>query len=178
MLCEAARNGERERVIPSAYLITFVCYGAYLPGTPGAVDRFHNVPGSRKPEPDPEREAAARQRMSDAPYHLDAVRREAVLTAIREVCAHRGWTLLAAHTRTGHVHAVVEACETPERVMNAWKCYASRALNQMKLDHPGRRRWARHGSTRHLWNSDAVSRAIHYVVCEQGERMSVFEVES
>ena len=33
----------------AAYLITFTCYGSYIPGQQGAIDRDHNVPGSRLP---------------------------------------------------------------------------------------------------------------------------------
>ena len=70
---------------------------------------------------------------------------------IRGVCAHRGWKLLAAKVRRNHVHTVVEAEVPPERVMNVFKAYASRHLNGMRLQEPGPKRWARHGSTRWLW---------------------------
>lgn len=59
--------------------------------------------------------------------------------------------------------------------MNDIKSYASRRLNEMGLDEPRRKRWARHGSTRWLWNPENVSDAIRYVVDEQGEPMAVFE---
>jgi hypothetical protein len=59
--------------------------------------------------------------------------------------------------------------------MNDRKSYASRCLNQMRLDEPTRKRWARHGSTRWLWEPENVSAAIRYVVDEQGERMAVFQ---
>ncbi|HXB72042.1 MAG TPA: transposase [Candidatus Acidoferrales bacterium] len=95
--------------------------------------------------------------------------------AIQEVCVHRGWSLLAAHVRSNHVHAVVEAEVTSERVMSDFKPYGSRRLNQMRLDGPNRKRWARHGSTRWLWKPQHVSAAIQYVVAEQGDAMSVFE---
>jgi REP element-mobilizing transposase RayT len=98
-----------------------------------------------------------------------------VLTAIQKVCVHRGWSLLAAHVRTNHVHTVVDAEVPPERIMNDFKAYASRSLNQMKIDEPGRKRWARHGSTRWLWKPLQVTAAIEYVVREQGEPMSAFE---
>ena len=55
--------------------------------------------------------------MDQAPYQLDQIRRDAVLEAIRGVCAHRGWSLLAAHVRSNHVHTVVEAEVPPERVI-------------------------------------------------------------
>jgi REP element-mobilizing transposase RayT len=160
------------------YLITFACYGAHLHGSEtGSVDRKHNVPGTAILEMDSERAAAERERMDQPPYHLDQIRRDAVVEAIREVCAHRGWRLLAAHVRTNHVHTVVEAEVPPERVMSGFKAYASRRLTQMKLDEPDRKRWARHGSTRWLPRWRSVSSAIHYVLAEQGDVMAVFEAE-
>jgi len=89
--------------------------------------------------------------LDQAPYQLDGNRRDAVLAAICGVCKFRGWTLLAAHVRSTHVHAVVESEAAPERIMNDFKSYASRQLNRMGLDRPGRKRWARHGSTRWIW---------------------------
>jgi REP element-mobilizing transposase RayT len=109
---------------------------------------------------------------------MDRSRREVVLAALLERCQQRQWTLLAAHVRTNHVHMVVEAEARPERVMNDVKSYASRRLNQMRLDEPARKRWARHGSTRWLWKPEHVSAAIRYVVDEQGEAMAVFEESS
>ena len=58
--------------------------------------------------------------------------------------------------------------------MNDFKAYTSRALNRLDGDGPGRKRWARHGSTRWLWNDQDVREAIRYVVEEQGEPMAVF----
>jgi REP element-mobilizing transposase RayT len=158
------------------YLITFAGYGRHLHGSEsGSVDIEHNVPGTPILEVDSARAAAERQRMDQAPYDLDQRRRDAVLEAIQEVCAHRGSRLLAAHVRSNHVHTVVEAEVPPERVMSDFKAYASRRLNRMRLDEPGRKRWARHGSTRWLWKPQHVSAAIQYVVGEQGDAMSVFE---
>src|ERR1019366_7098447 len=75
----------------------------------GSVDHEHNVPGTPILEVDSARAAAERERMDQAPYNLDQVRRDAVLEAIQEVCARRGWSLLAAHVRSNPVHTVVEA---------------------------------------------------------------------
>jgi REP element-mobilizing transposase RayT len=160
------------------YLITFACYGCHLHGnTAGSVDSAHNMPGTPILEEDSERAAFEERRMDQSPYYLDRIRRDAVLAAIQEVCAHRGWRLLAAHVRSNHVHTVVEAEVPPERVMNDFKAYASRHLNRMLLDGPARKRWARHGSTRWLWRPEHVSAAIQYVVAEQGDDMSVFEAQ-
>ena len=158
------------------YLITFACYGCHLHGSEsGSVDRDHNAPGTPILEADSARTSSEWERMDQAPYLLDQVRRGAVLEAIQEVCVHRGWSLLAVHVRSNHVHTVVEAEAPPERVMGDFKAYASRRLNWMGLDEPNRKRWAHHGSTRWLWKPQHVSAAMQYVVAEQGKAMSVFE---
>ena len=79
-------------------------------------------------EVNPERVAVKRQQMDQPPYFLDRDRRATVLDAFREVCLHYGWSLWAAHVRTNHVHAVVEADVRPEKIMHAFKSYASRNL--------------------------------------------------
>ena len=78
--------------------------------------------------------------MIQPPYLLDAVRRRIVLRSLQETCSYRGWTLLAAHVRTNHIHVVTAANCKPERVMTAMKAYCSRALNQQSLDGPERHR--------------------------------------
>jgi REP element-mobilizing transposase RayT len=81
-----------------------------------------------------------RHQMGQAPYFMDKDRRITVRNALREVCIYRGWNLWAAHVRTNHVHAVVEAHVRPEKVMNAFKSYASRGLNRLSIDAPERKR--------------------------------------
>jgi REP element-mobilizing transposase RayT len=106
---------------------------------------------------------------------MDDRRRGAVLVAMVERCADRDWSLQAAHVRSNHVHLVVGAEVRPERIMNDLKSYASRCLNRLGLDDPARKRWARHGSTRWLFDQRNVSDAIRYVVDRQGVPMAVFE---
>ncbi|MBS1825492.1 MAG: transposase [Acidobacteria bacterium] len=157
------------------YFVTFSCYGARLHGDEsGSVDRWHNLYGGRVVEADAQRAEAERLSMDQPAYVMDGERRVVVLQAVAEVCKHRGWNLLAAHVRTNHVHVVVEAEVAPEKVMNDCKVYASRALNRLEGEEAGRRRWARHGSTRWLWKDQDVREAIRYVVDEQGEPMAVF----
>ncbi|MGA7412508.1 MAG: hypothetical protein WBW33_18665 [Bryobacteraceae bacterium] len=160
------------------FLITFVCYGCHLHGSElGSVDRDHNIVGSPLLEVDSMRASAARERMDQAPYHLDQIRRAAVLEAI-QVCTYRGWGLLAAHVRSSHVHTVVAAEVPPQQIMVAFKAYASRHLNRTGLDEPTRKRWARHGSMRWLWKPEHVSAAVQYVVGEQGVATSLFQSHS
>ena len=112
--------------------------------------------------------------MTQAPYGLDACKREIVLTSICEVCFFKSWDLLAAYVRSNHVHVVVSSIEKPDKMMNALKAYASRKLNQCALDVPGFRRWTRHGSTRYLWDREQVEAALAYVIDGQGEPMVLY----
>jgi hypothetical protein len=113
----------------AAYLITFICYGSYTPGQQGAIDRDHNVPGSRLPDPRPKLRQHVNARLKQAPYEMDESQRAVVLKTITEVCHYKCWGLLAAHVRSNHVHVVVDADAGPEVVMNVFKSYSSRALN-------------------------------------------------
>jgi REP element-mobilizing transposase RayT len=169
-----APNRERQRPAPASYLITFSCYGTFLHGQEGTVDRTHNRVGSPTLEADAVRLTQSQARMRQPPYSLDGVRRNAVLEGLKTACDRRGWSLLAAHVRTTHVHAVVQADSAPEEVMNSLKAYATRALNEAGLDCGLRRRWARHGSTRYLWSREKVRAAVDYVVARQGDEMAVF----
>jgi REP element-mobilizing transposase RayT len=160
---------------PQAYFITFTCYGSHLHGDEsGSVDRYHNIFGAPRLEPNAARLDATKKLMEQAPYILEAPGRRTVLEAIQEVCAHRAWMLIAAHVRTTHVHVVVEADSPPEHVMHDFKFYATRRLNQ--LQGPRSKRWTRHGSTRYLWKDEDVAGAVEYVIMGQGEPMAVFPV--
>jgi len=125
-------------------------------------------------EPDFGRAFAERSLMDQHSYRLDQPRRHAVLAAIVERCSQRGWDLVAAHVRPDHVHMIVTADAVAERVMNDIKSYASRYLNQRGIDTPDRKRWTRHGSTRHLYGRKNTHAAIRYVVEGQGEPMAVY----
>ncbi|MBZ0270571.1 transposase [bacterium] len=162
-----------------AYFITFRCYGTLLHGEEGgrAVDRHQRSRGYPTLPANTSFETFSRSSMVDAPYRLNRERAEIVLRAVLEVCAHRHWFLTAVHVRETHVHVVVSAEQSPERVMNTFKAYASRHLNATNLDEPARKRWARHGSTRWLNGRDQFLLAVHYVVHEQGEPMAVYLAE-
>ena len=157
---------------PLAYFITFTCYGTWLRGdNRGSVDDDHNSPGTPALAPDPQRLAHDRERLTEPPYHLDPPRRRITLQALREIAQRKKWMLHAIHVRASHVHVVVTAGTTPERVMNDLKTATSRRLNQDYPTEHGRTRWTRHGSTRYLWSEEAVADKVRYVLDGQGEPM-------
>jgi len=166
----------QETAIPLAYFITFSCYGTWLHGDKlTSVDRFNNIAGTDFLSLNSKRLHLVTNNMSENPYLLDETRRCIVLKAVLEVCKYRQWVLLAAHIRSNHVHIVIHAMFAPEQIMNTIKSYASRHLNEAKLDGMRVNRWTRHGSTRYLWKATEVEATIQYVVHEQGLPMAVFE---
>lgn len=143
-------------------------------GEEGSVDRSHNHYAAPLAKPNPRRHTAELRLMDQPPYEMDKPQRRAVLEAIVHRCDQSGWDLLAAHVRTNHLHVVVQAEDAPEFVMTQLKSAASRCLNERGFDDKTRKRWARHGSTRTLFNQDSVKEAIRYVLDGQGEHMSTY----
>lgn len=158
-----------------AYLITYHTYhtyhtyGSWLHGqSPGSIDRKHNRVGTDFTPVDISRRKAMQRRMTGEPFLLGRQERSVVRQAIEGVATHRGWELGALHIRTNHVHAVVTANATPERVMNDFKVWSTRKLRERGLASENARVWSRHGSTRYLNTKNAVERACRYVLNSQG----------
>jgi REP element-mobilizing transposase RayT len=162
--------------VPLAYLITFSTYGTWLQGRKaGWVDRQHNVFGSAILQGDAVRERWQRQRMRQSEYVLDAARRVIVLRTLIEVSSHRMWRVWAAHVRSNHLHVVVTAPCKPEKAMSDFKSWGSRRLREAFEERADRERWTEHGSTKYLWNDDALTKAVKYVVAGQGGPMAVYD---
>ncbi len=102
------------------------------------------------------------------PVKLDRKRREVVERAVKETCKIRHWELHALNVRTNHVQCVVSAFREPEPVLNALKANATRELREAGCWNSERSPWALKGSTRYLWDEEAVTEAVVYVMYEQG----------
>ena len=164
--------------MPLAYFITFTTYGTWLPGSAkGSVDDEHNAYGMPLVEADAERERQAQSAMTQAPYVMSEAERRIVCQALVELARDRGWDLLAVQVRSNHVHVVISAERDPGRLMSDLKARASRNLVSAGFDDATRRRWTRHGSTRHLFREEEVERKIRYTLDEQGERMAWYAKE-
>lgn len=151
---------------PLAYFLTWTTRGTWLAGDRrGSVDKQHNLHGHPLLEENAGREAALRASLSRPPPVLDADARAVVRAAIESVCERRGWTLHALNVRSNHVH-VVAACPryAPERVMQQLKSWSTRALSDAGHIKAEQQPWTRHGSTRYLWDADAVALAFQYVL--------------
>jgi REP element-mobilizing transposase RayT len=173
---EPNRDRKGADMFPSAYLITVRCYGTRLLGDEkGSVHHSDNIPGTPLIPHKPGLKRHQSELMYQLPYEMDQPRRTVVLQTIKDECKHRGWELYAAHVREEHWHAVIQANCRPEIVMNTLKSYVSRRLNEHGFDGKDKKRWARHGSTRYIWDENDVDAAIHYVVREQGDPIECYE---
>lgn len=154
---------------PLAYFITMHTYGTWLHGAAeGSVDWAHHDYGEPFAVPNADKKAAMRRRMQGQPLTLTSPQRSAVQESCLETCRYREWRLHALHVRTTHVHAVLTAAVDPEQVMNDLKTYATRRLRRLQVIASDAKVWSRHGSTRYLWQDDAVRERVGYVLNDQG----------
>ena len=154
------------------YLLTFGCYGQWLPGDErGSVDRSRGQSRGGPIVPSSYLVEESRRVMPSSGVVLSLAEAETVLEAIQEVCDFRGWGLIAAHVRSTHVHVVVDLPVEPSSALRDFKAYASRGLN---LGRPARRYWSRGGSKRRLLTAEAIRSAVRYAAEEQGGEMALF----
>ncbi|MGB7201637.1 MAG: transposase [Pyrinomonadaceae bacterium] len=157
---------------PLAYLITFRTYGSWLHGDKRrSVDthRGQNKFRSSTIKPNAKLEAKMARNMGQQEFTLNREMRRVVVSAIKAVCQHRGYQLLAINVRSNHVHIVVSGQMKPEAIADAFKSYATRELRSNSLIAGDLKPWARGRSRRYLWKESHVERAIAYVLYEQGD---------
>jgi hypothetical protein len=156
--------------VPLAYFITVRSYGTWLHGDGrGSVDWRHNVPGTPLAPADAGREMWMAERMKHGAVAFDGTAAELIEKTVGELCTHRGWHLFAVSARSNHLHAVVCASVTAERVLADIKARTTRLLRENGFVGVAEQPWAHHGSTPHLWTPEQLSGAIDYVRNRQGE---------
>ena len=162
---------------PLAYLLTFRTYGTWHHGDErGSVDRRnYNKFRAADIAPNPELVANEINQRKNEPFLLDSDQRNLIDSAIREVCSYREFTLHALNVRSNHVHAVITGFVKPEKITEAFKSYATRALRNAGAISSDVKIWARHGSTRYLWKERHVGLAIEYVLYGQGDVFPDFD---
>jgi REP element-mobilizing transposase RayT len=155
------------------YFLTWTTYGTWLRGDERGWNRdFERGPGEE--DPDPVLHADDQKRLKHPPTVLSDVMRRVVDQTIVEVAKHRGWRIGALSVRTNHVHVVVEAEASPEKVMNDFKSWSTRRLREAGLAEPEQVNWTKHGSTKYLNTDAGVRAAIDYVERFQDDRAGRF----
>jgi REP element-mobilizing transposase RayT len=162
---------------PLAYLLTFRTFGTWHHGDErGSVDRRNfNKYGAPKIASNSRFVDAEIDQILCAPFLLSEEQRELVESVIREVCVYREYDLHALNVRTNHVHAVVSALVKPEKMVEAFKSYATRKLRSGGLISIYQKIWSRHASTRYLWKERNLTGAIDYVLYSQGDEFPNFD---
>ena len=165
-----------DRDVPIAYLITFRCYGTWLPGDArGTIDHLHNQYKMPYREPNKQTFRQSQERLKSESFKLNTKERGIVDITIREVCDYRNWVLHAINVRTNHAHIVVSiGSKNPSKTLNSFKSYATRKLREEGLWKYKHSPWARRGSKRFLWNEKHLELAIDYVVNGQGKELPQF----
>ena len=105
--------------------------------------------------------------MTDPPVLLSERQRATIERTIRDHCVFRGWRLHAVNARTNHVHIVVTADRVPEVVMNQFKAWCSRRLNEGEGATTAKRWWTKHGSTKWINDEEYFRNAVQYVLERQ-----------
>jgi REP element-mobilizing transposase RayT len=161
---------------PIAYLITFRTYGTWLHGDErGSIDRYHNKFQGPRAVASDLRAKVHRGRLKSPPLMLNANCRVIVESAVREVCAFRGWSLVALSVRTNHAHVVAGGNAGSAKMLNDFKSYSTRRMRERgewKFDHSP---WVDKGGRRNLWTEGHVDRAKDYVLYGQGEALPDFD---
>lgn len=155
---------------PRADFVTIRTYGTWLSGDPrGSVDSDHRGDGEPFAPRDDFPRNYQRRHLKAEPFLINAQARAEIERAMVDLSEFRGWELLAVNVRTNHMHVVVSAGQSAEKVMGNLKAYATRALRQAGLVDNGRPIWARHGSTRYAWNEHQAWRCVVYTLEQQGD---------
>lgn len=151
--------------IPTAYFLTWTCYGTWLHGDPrGSVDREHNQYQTPVIPPSAALETRRAMTLEHVPEWFCHEARLCVDRTIRAHAAHRNWNIHALNVRSNHVHLVVSAGVPPELVVHQMKSWSTRLLREGGWVAASTRVWTSHGSTRYLWDGDGLSQAIEYVL--------------
>lgn len=146
---------------PLAWFLSWRTYGTWLQGDPrGWQTRYTRgvLP------PDEVIYARCRERMQHPPMRLTHEEQALVESAVRETCEYRSWSIRTLLVRSEHVHIVVCAPVTPERVLQSLKSWATRRLRAHSPSLVERPIWSEHGSTRYLYTPSEVERAVAYVL--------------
>ncbi|MBX3459306.1 MAG: hypothetical protein KF696_04950 [Planctomycetes bacterium] len=154
---------------PTGFLLTWTTYGTWLHGdVRGSVRRELIGTGDPVIESDEAMLATMRRKMVQDPWPIDGPARSVIEATVAEVCRHRKWYPAALNVRTNHVHAVVCGPHAPEKMLGDLKAWCTQRLRERDLVAADRRVWTDGGSTRYLWDEDALAAAVEYVVRGQG----------
>ena len=157
------------------WFLTWTTYGTWLPddergfvgevlNESGELFNFNEVNTPPAP-PNPNLRAAAERVMKSSPLFLDLAQATVLFEQFQETSSVRGWVLIAVAVMRGHLHILVgvPGDPDPEKLLQAFKSYGSRKLNQGWSKPASDTWWTERGSKRKLPDEKAVAAAINYI---------------
>lgn len=166
---------QKPKSIPCAYFITCRTYGTWLHGDERqSVDRKHNTFLSPKIKQNSGFYREMQGLCKEEAFVLNPEERKTVLQSIIDTCHHAQWHLYAAHVRTNHMHVIVKSEKAPEKIAISLKAFATRYLKEKHLGLKRNKFWSQGASTRYIYQSDFLFRAIQYTIEEQGKEMAFY----
>ena len=159
------------------WFFTWRTYGTWLPGSAGFVGNYvtkygerksDNVPGELTAETMPPLEKYCQNLLVQPPVYLNSQHAETLLEQLQETARYRNRTIDVLAIMPDHIHLIAGnyGDPDPEKLLNDWKAYASRALNRLSDWAPPTSRprwWVIGGSKRILRTNPDRVRAIRYV---------------
>ena len=168
---------------PFALLITWTCYGTWLPGDArGYVSNTHlpgggwspkeNIPGTPYTEDNPLTRHQTGKLLAQAPTWLSVEQAHCAALELVKATAKRNWRILRAALMANHVHVVIRDCPDDGPAVRR----VLKGTTQAKLsDLVGENRswWTRGGSDRYLHGDNAILGAMNYVA---GQKYKLVEI--
>jgi REP element-mobilizing transposase RayT len=165
------------------WLITWTCYGNWLPGDergfvgnvrdPDGVQISHNIPGTPYDADMPRLKSWVREHMTGSPVTLEGPDAEVLIAQYQETARIRKWSLEAASVMYNHTHVLVgvPGDPDPDSILETLKSWATRALKKRRPLPSNGTFWTARGSKRKLPDEAAVCAGVVYVVKKQPNRI-------
>lgn len=168
-------------VMDRYWFFTWRTYGTWLPGQPGFVGYYKTDSGQRVTENSlgtptadamPALARYASSIMTSEPVALSQAHADRVFEQLKETAHYRGRVINAVAILVNHIHLVFGTPGDPEpnKMLDDWKAYASRALNRLIGWAPPAPRpvwWERDGSKRVCCTPLDRAGAIRYTIRQE-----------
>ena len=171
---------------PFALLVTWTCYGTWLPGDErGYVSNTlraghgyrpkQNTPGTEFTADDVTTRERARRLQRGETVYLTVEQAVNVAQCLVKVAAREGWTIPRAAVMANHVHVVVQQCPRDgPSVRRLLKGNTQAALSEL-LGH-SQRWWTAGGSDRYKKDLTAIEAAIQYVAKQEHKLAEIIDM--